>query len=100
MLIPIVLAAVIAGFLSYILTNKFASVITRFVLEKIPHEAILALFIAFIVLLSYIDAGIINVFGVILIGIVSGYLNKQGVNYGVQFMSLYAAPWIISQLVG
>ena len=99
-LVPVIMAAAIAGVLSYILTNKFASVITRFVLEKIPHEAILALFIAFIVLLSYIDAGIVNVFGVILIGIVSGYLNKQGVNYGVQFMSLYAAPWIISQLVG
>lgn len=100
MIIPILLGTGIAVIVAYNLTNRYASVISKFVLKRIPHEAILGLFIAFIVLLSYIDAGIVNVFGVLLIGILSGYLNKQGVNYGVQFMSLYAAPWILSQLIG
>lgn len=100
MLIPILMGALIAAAFAYLLTNIYASKISKFVLEKIPHEAILGLFIAFIVLLSYIDAGIVNVFGVLLIGILSGYLNKLGVNYGVQFMSLYAAPWIITNLIG
>ncbi len=100
MLLPVIMAAVIAVTISYILTNKYASTISNFVLKKIPHEAILGLFIAFIILLSYMDAGIVNIFGVLLISIVSGFLNRQGVNYGVQFMALYAAPWIITQLVG
>lgn len=100
MLIPILLAVVISIIVAYVLTNKYASTISNFVLKKIPHEAILGLFISFIVLLSYMDAGIVNIFGVLLIGIVSGFLNRQGVNYGVQFMTLYAAPWIITKLVG
>jgi len=45
------------------------------------------------------DAGLINVFGVLLIGIACGTLNKLGVSYGVQFMSLYAAPWIVEKLI-
>lgn len=100
MLLPIILAVGIALLFSYYLTNRYASIISRFVLEKIPHEAILALFISFIFLLSYIDAGVINIFGVILIGLVSGILNRHGVNYGVQFMSLYAAPWIFNLFLG
>lgn len=100
MTVVILVAALVAIFVSYFLTNRFASTITKFVLTKIPHEAILGLFVAFIVLLAYMDAGLINIFGVILIGTVSGYLNRLGVNYGVQFMSLYAAPWIITQLIG
>lgn len=95
-----IISAVIATFVAFYLTNKYATAISNFVLTKIPHEAILALFISFIVLLAYIDAGIVNVFGVFVIAIFSGYLNRIGVNYGVQFMALYAAPWIITQLVG
>lgn len=84
---------------TYVITNKYATRMSAFVLNKIPHEAILGLFIGFIVLLSYMDAGLINVFGVMLIGITCGTLNKMGVNYGVQFMTLYAAPFILEKLV-
>ena len=45
------------------------------------------------------DAGLINIFGVLLIGITCGTLNKMGVNYGIQFMTLYAAPWIIEKII-
>ena len=45
------------------------------------------------------DAGLINIFGVMLIGIACGSLNKMGVNYGIQFMTLYAAPFIIEKLI-
>jgi len=69
-------------------------------MRYIPHEAVLGLFIAFIVLLAYTDAGLINIFGVLLIGLVSGTLNRMGVNYGVQFMSLYAAPKVVAILAG
>ena len=40
-------------------------------------------------------AGLANVFGVLLVGIACGSLNRLGVSYGVQFMSLYAAPGIV-----
>lgn len=94
----ILIGAVIATGLSYVIINKYAGKISTFVLEKIPHEAILGLFISFILLLSYMDAGLINIFGVLLIGIISGTLNKMGVNYGIQFMTLYAAPFIVQVL--
>ena len=97
--VAILIGSLIALSLTYVISNKFATTISTFVLRKIPHEAILGLFVAFIFLLAYIDAGLINIFGVILIGIVSGSLNKMGVNYGVQFMTLYAAPFIIDKLI-
>lgn len=93
----IILGAGIGASINYIITNKYASKISNFVLNKIPHEAILGLFISFILLLAYMDAGLVNIFGVLLIGITCGTLNKLGVNYGVQFMTLYAAPWIIEK---
>ena len=37
-------------------------------------------------------------FGVLLVGVVCGALNRLGVSYGVQFMTLYAAPGIITAL--
>ena len=39
-----------------------------------------------------------TIFGVLLIGVVCGALNRLGVNYGVQFMTLYAAPGIVKAL--
>lgn len=92
-------AALIAICIMYIFANRFAHVITKFVLTRIPHEAILSLFIAFIIMLAYMDAGLLNVIAVLIIGVFSGFLNKLGVNYGVQFMALYASPWIVQQIV-
>jgi putative tricarboxylic transport membrane protein len=98
-IVAILIGAIIACGITYVITNRYASYIATFVLTHIPHESILGLFIALILLLSYMDAGLINVFGVLLIGIVCGTLNKMGVNYGVQFMTLYASPWLIDQLI-
>lgn len=97
--LAILIGAVIAVSITYYIINRFASRISKFVLEKIPHEAILGLFISFIFLLAYMDAGLINIFGVLLIGIACGSLNKMGVNYGIQFMTLYAAPFIIEKII-
>ena len=98
--LAVILGALIAVTVSYILISRYAKPITLFILKRIPHEAVLGVFVAFIILLAYMDAGFINIFGVLLVGIVSGTLNKMGVNYGVQFMSLYAAPTIINFLIG
>ncbi|MGO2082622.1 tripartite tricarboxylate transporter permease [Vagococcus sp.] len=93
-----VIGSLLAITLVYFLATKFAEPLTYFVLKKIPHEAMLALFIALVCLLAYIDAGLINVFGVLLMSLVCGTLNRLGVGYGIQFMSLYAAPFIITLL--
>ncbi|MGY3766443.1 tripartite tricarboxylate transporter permease [Vagococcus vulneris] len=93
-----VIGSLLAIGLVYLLATTFAERLTLFVLTKIPHEAMLALFISLVILLSYIDAGLINVFGILLIGVICGTLNRLGVGYGVQFMSLYAAPFIMTLL--
>ncbi len=98
--VVVVLGAGMAMTLSYLLISRYAKPITMFILRRIPHEAVLGVFVAFIVLLAYMDAGLINIFGVLLVGLVCGTLNKMGVNYGVQFMSLYAAPTLIGFLLG
>lgn len=96
--IATLIGAVIASAISYLLIHRFAFRITHFIMKKIPHEAVLGIFLSFIFLLAYMDAGLINVFGVLLIAVACGSLNKLGVNYGVQFMTLYAAPQLLAWL--
>src|SRR5690606_29205067 len=64
------------------------------------HEAMLGLFFGLVILLAFMDAGWLNIGGVILIGLVAGLLHRWGINYGVLFMILYSAPWLISKLAG
>ena len=93
-----VLGALVAVVLTYVVAVRWSSQITRFVMSRVPHEAVLSLFVCLIVVLAYIDAGVPNVFGVLLVGIACGSLNRLGVSYGVQFMTLYASPGIVSWL--
>ena len=94
----VALGALVSVAITYVIAVRWSSQITYFVVRRIPHEAVLALFVAFVLLLAYIDAGVPNIFGVLLIGVVCGALNRLGVNYGVQFMTLYAAPGIVKAL--
>ena len=96
--LAVTFGALIALVLTYVIAVRWSSQITHVVMTRVPHEAVLALFIAFILLLAYIDAGVLNIFGVLLIGVICGTLNRMGVNYGVQFMTLYASAWIVPQL--
>ncbi|WP_186580439.1 tripartite tricarboxylate transporter permease [Aquibacillus kalidii] len=95
-----VIGALVALVITYFIIVKYAEQICAFIFKRIPHEALLGLFFSLVLLLAFMDAGWINIAGVFLIGIVAGQLHRWGVNYGVQFMVLYAAPWIISQLIG
>ncbi|WP_139187774.1 tripartite tricarboxylate transporter permease [Bacillus tuaregi] len=95
-----VIGAVMALIFTYFMTIKYSQQICAFVFKRIPHEAILGLFFSLVLLLAFMDAGWINVGGVLLISIVAGVLHRWGINYGVQFMVLYSAPWIVSQLAG
>lgn len=97
--VAVLVGATVAITLTYYIINRYAVKITFFVMKYISHEAVLGLFIAFVVLLSYMDAGLINIFAVLMLSYVCGSLNKRGVNVGVQFMILYAAPFILGWLV-
>lgn len=94
------IGAVIASAITYFATVKYSRQICAFVFKRIPHEAMLGVFFALVLLLAFMDAGWINIAGVLLIGIVSGVLYRLGVNYGVLFMILYSAPWIVKTLAG
>ena len=94
------IGAVIASAITYYVTVKYSKQICAFVFKRIPHEALLGLFFSLVLLLAFMDGGWINIAGVLLIGIVSGTLYRLGVNYGVLFMILYSAPWIIKALAG
>ena len=89
------IGAGIAAVFTYFIAVKYSRHICAFVFKKIPHEALLGLFVSLVLLLAYMDGGIVNIAGVLLLGIVSGVLYRLGVNYGVLFMILYSAPWII-----
>lgn len=90
-----IIGAVIALIITFYITIKFASEICAFVFKYIPHEALIGLFAGLVVMLAFMDAGWINIFGTFLIAFVSGILFRNGVNYGVMFMILYAAPWML-----
>jgi putative tricarboxylic transport membrane protein len=92
------IGAVIASGITYFVTVKYSQQICAFVFKRIPHEAMLGVFFSLVLLLAYMDGGFINIVGVLLIGILSGVLYRLGVNYGVLFMILYSAPWIINNL--
>jgi putative tricarboxylic transport membrane protein len=94
------IGAVIALLLTFYVTIKFSQQICAFVFKRVPHEAMLGLFFGLVLMLAFMDAGWINIGGVLLIGLVAGILHRWGINYGVQFMVLYAAPWIINKIIG
>ncbi|WP_284140791.1 MULTISPECIES: tripartite tricarboxylate transporter permease [unclassified Virgibacillus] len=94
--IATVIGAIVAISITYFITIKYAQQICVFVFKYIPHEALLGVFFGLVLMLAYMDAGWLNIAGVLLIGIVAGTLHRWGVNYGVQFMVLYSAPWIMS----
>ncbi len=85
----------IASIFTYFIAVKYSRRVCLFFIQKIPHEAILGLFISLVLLLAFMDGGFVNIAGILLIGLVSGVLHRLGVNYGVLFMILYAAPWLL-----
>lgn len=93
-----ILGATVALLITYPIAVRYARQICIFVFRHIPHEAFLAMFFALVMLLAYMDAGVMGILGVMVLALVAGLLNRWGVNYGVQFMTLYAAPWLMGLL--
>lgn len=99
-IIATIIGASIAMIFTYYVAMRYANQICNFVFKLVPHEALIGLFMALVFMLAYMDAGWVNIFGVVLIGLVAGLLHRNGVNYGVLFMILYAAPWLLSIIGG
>ena len=90
-----ILGAGVALLITYPIAVRYARCICIFVFKHIPHEAFLAMFFSLVMLLAYMDAGVMGILGVMVLALMAGLLNRWGVNYGVQFMTLYAAPWLL-----
>jgi uncharacterized membrane protein len=59
------------------------------------------MFAGLVVVLAYYEAGRVGVIIAITVGTLGGIMGKYfGINIGVQFMTLYAVPWIVLKLFG
>ena len=95
------MAVLVASFISYPLAMNYARRASAWVMRKISQEAILTMFAGLIVVLSYYEAAWVGVIIAVTVGILGGIMSKYfGINIGVQFMTFYAAPWIVLKLFG
>lgn len=98
-LYAILVGVIIALSITVYLSLKYSSKMTEIVFKYIPQEAVLALLIGLVVMLVFLDSGILGLFIILIVSLISGFLNKKGVSYGVQFMAFYAAP-LLGQIIG
>ena len=95
----VLLSSAMAFLVAYPLLVKYSRAITLAVFRRVPAEALYGLFIAIVLMLSYYDAKIAGIFGTLVISLVSGALWRLGVSLGVMFMTLVAAPTLVSLLM-
>ncbi|MEM1930940.1 MAG: tripartite tricarboxylate transporter permease [Sulfolobales archaeon] len=94
----ILLATAVSFSIAYPILIKYSRKLTLAVFKRVPAEALYGLFIAIVIMLSYYDAKIAGIFGTLVVSLVSGALWKLGVSLGVLFMTLVAAPTLVSLL--
>jgi len=94
----ILLATAVSFSIAYPILVKYSRKLTLAVFKRVPAEALYGLFIAIVIMLSYYDAKIAGIFGTLVVSLVSGALWKLGVSLGVLFMTLVAAPTLVSLL--
>ncbi len=97
-ILPVLIGAIIALAITYPIAIRYSAEICKFVFKRISHEALMGIFFGLVMMLAFMDAGLINIGGVLLVALVGGFLNRWGVNYGVQFMTLYTAGWLTGVL--
>src|SRR5699024_1081101 len=93
-LMATIIGAAIALLLTYFVTVKFSNEICAFVSKYTTHAALIGLFSGLVVILAYLHAGVLNLVGTLSVALVACLLHKNGVNDGVMFMTLSAAPWL------
>ena len=92
---------VVAFLVSYPFSMNYARRASVWVLRTVSQEAIISMFTGLIVVISYFEAGVVGVAVAITIAIFGGILNRYfGIHTGVQYMTYYAAPWLVLTLFG
>jgi putative tricarboxylic transport membrane protein len=95
------LSVIVAGIIAYPLTMNYAHKASIWIMEHVGQESIISMFSGLVVVASCYEAGFVGLVITVTVAIVGGALNKYfGVNMGVQFMAIYAAPWIMVKLFG
>jgi hypothetical protein len=95
------MAVLVACAISYPLAMNYSHRAAAWTMKHISQEAILTMFSALIVVLSYYEGRWIGVTIALTIGSLGGLMNRfLGVNIGTQFMTFYASSWIVQQLFG
>lgn len=99
LLIPILIGLFVGVGITIFLGIKYAHKMTRWVFKYISQETVLIFLFSIIILLSFAEAGLVGLIVVLGIGLLSGWLNKLGAGYGVQFMALYAGNLFLTALL-
>lgn len=96
-----ILGLLVATLIAYPFSMNFARKATIFIMSKVNQEAIIAMFIGLVILLSFYEGGLTATFITFSIATVVGLLNRfLGMSIGVQFMIFYGSYWILSTLIG
>lgn len=98
-IVPIIIGVLVGAALSVTVGLTLGRKMTKFVFKYISQETVLIFLFSVIAMLSFAEAGFSGVLIIVSVGLVSGFLNKKGVGYGVQFMSLYAGNLFLSILL-
>lgn len=94
------LGVILAGIIVYPLAMRFAPTAAAFIMRHVSQEAIIAAFVALIVMISLWEGGLLGLLVVATIGSVGGLLTKYlRIHAGVQFMGYYVAVLSVPAIV-
>ena len=94
------MGVILAGVLVYPLVMRYAPVAAKFIMRRVSQEAIIAAFVALIVMISLWEGGVLGLLVVTTVGTVGGLLTKfLRIHAGVQFMGYYVAVLTVPALL-
>lgn len=94
------MGVILAGVLVYPLVMRYAPVAAKFIMRHVSQEAIIAAFVALIVMISLWEGGVLGLLVVTTVGTVGGLLTKfLRIHAGVQFMGYYVAVLTVPALL-
>jgi TctA family transporter len=95
------LAAVLVAILvAYPLSMNYAHSAASFVTRRVSQEAIIAVFVGLVVMISLWEGGLIGLLITVTVGLTGGLLNRAlGFGIGVQFMGFYMAVLTVPALL-
>jgi len=95
------MGVIIASALCYPVAMNYAHRASAWVIRNLSQEAILTMFAGLIVVLCFGEAGWVGVTIAVTFSVLCGIMNQFfGMNIGVQFMTFFAAPWLITTVLG